>query len=120
MFVVSEVMEWIDNSEMNVVMGEYLHTDLTLKRLPLENMNEQEIEVVEPYIQWFDETKFGEKFAWKVKALQKLCQGCGSEGCLYHKDPVGINKILNALLEDYKLTCKQKRYIAYQQAIKDV
>ena len=118
-FVVSEQMEWIDTREMNVRREKVLRADLTLECFPPDKTtNEDEVQVVQPFTKWFETTRRFNKFVWQIKTLQNPCLGCGSEWCLYHKDPEAMNKIMDTLLQDNKLNCKQKRFIAYQQAIK--
>ena len=65
-FVVSEHMEWEDNSKPNVCRGKYLRCDLTLETLPPETMRDHDAEIVEPYMKRF------KKSGWEMNLDEPL------------------------------------------------
>ena len=102
---------------MNTVRCPVDTMDLTLQQLPPKNLDVMECEEVEDYMRWFNKTAHGEKYGWAIKEFDLVYNGCGSPFCMYDKNPVAMEKIVDKLVS-LDARPERKRFMAYQAAIR--
>ena len=75
-FVLSGEMEWVNESDANTLTCPVDTMDLALEQLSLKDLNIVDCEEVPDFIKWFDKSKYGNKFGWKIKYYENRRLEC--------------------------------------------